>query len=255
MPAFADRIRAQVLTAQIGLFNCAARMQADTDVEALHDLRINLRRLRSLLKPLRGLHACDELQAQAARLGQLTGPLRDIEVLAGELDTKHQPQSAQARRLRVGAGYSDVLHSQHIAGLWNALDDWPQQWQQAHAEGLLRAAKRKLKKRLLKAQTRLLEALADPLYDWHQLRLLIKRVRYNAEAYPDVAPLSSNSQKALKRAQSALGNWHDLLQWLALAEVESDLQPCVVRWHGELQAAQTLAGVALAALSLALISA
>lgn len=51
MPAMLDDLIAQVLTLEIKLLSCRARLEAGTDGEALHDLRINTRRLRSLLRP------------------------------------------------------------------------------------------------------------------------------------------------------------------------------------------------------------
>ncbi|WP_010483714.1 CHAD domain-containing protein [Pseudomonas sp. S9] len=249
MSAFADRISAQVLKRQVSLFACAARMQACTDVEALHDLRINLRRLRSLLKPLRGLPACDQLQLHAAQLGKLTGPVRELEVLVAELQRKQQASGpVEQRRQRVVDGYLQTLHSDQLSAFWQALDDWPVQWRLAERDGSLKRVESKLESRLIKAQRRLVEALADPLHDWHDLRLLVKRVRYNAEAYPKVARLDRPGQKALKQAQEALGQWHDLLQWLLLSETETDLASCVSSWKADLLSAEIKVAKALASL-------
>lgn len=253
MHAFADRISALVLKTQISLFACTARMQIPTDAEALHDLRINLRRMRSLLKPLRGLPVCDQLQWHAAELGKLSGPVRDLEVLVAELQLKKQaPELSLQRQRRVLQGYQHILQSDQLSALLHALDEWPRQWRLAERDGSLQATKRKLEPRLLKAQLRLINALADPLHDWHDLRLLVKRVRYNAQAYPDVAQLDAASQKALTQAQSALGNWHDLLQWLMLSETETDLVSCTSIWKADLQRAEAKAAEALAGLRLKL---
>ena len=43
------------------------------------------------------------------------------------------------------------------------------------------------------------------------------------------APAKAMSR--LKQAQGALGDWHDCWQWLAQAEHQPDLQPCVAIWH------------------------
>lgn len=48
-----DQILSRVLGLQINLYACEARLEAGIDPEALHDLRIAVRRLRSLLHPLR----------------------------------------------------------------------------------------------------------------------------------------------------------------------------------------------------------
>lgn len=62
-----------------------------SDVEALHDLRVSLRRMRSLLRPLRGLPWIDPLEKAAAAMGQLSTPLRDDEVLLQELESLGRP--------------------------------------------------------------------------------------------------------------------------------------------------------------------
>jgi CHAD domain-containing protein len=55
MSALVDQLVAQVIGLEVGLLSCQARLAAVTDDEALHDLRTTVRRLRSLLRPLRGL--------------------------------------------------------------------------------------------------------------------------------------------------------------------------------------------------------
>ncbi|MNQ65322.1 hypothetical protein D3C85_797750 [compost metagenome] len=63
-------------------------------------------------------------------------------------------------------------------------------------------------------------------------------MRYGAEAYPTLSGLSANTLARLKAAQSALGDWHDRLQWLQRAEQEADLAACVDTWRTALQAAE-----------------
>lgn len=57
MSGFVSNLRSEVLRLQVALYACRERLQAQTDGEALHDLRVCLRRLRSLLKPSRVLLA------------------------------------------------------------------------------------------------------------------------------------------------------------------------------------------------------
>uniref|UniRef100_UPI0023F41763 CHAD domain-containing protein n=1 Tax=Zestomonas thermotolerans TaxID=157784 RepID=UPI0023F41763 len=80
MSRFIDDLIAQVLGLEVTLRACQARLGARTDAEALHDLRIGLRKLRSLLRPLNRLPLVASLDAAAAALGRLSGPLRDREV-------------------------------------------------------------------------------------------------------------------------------------------------------------------------------
>ena len=68
--AFVDSLVAQLLRCQVDLWEIQARLQAETDREALHDLRIQLRRLRSLLRPLRRHAGIAPLYAAAAALAR-----------------------------------------------------------------------------------------------------------------------------------------------------------------------------------------
>ena len=228
----------QVLRLQITLYACRERLLAATDPEALHDLRIALRKLRSLLQPLRGVEACDALQQQAAELGRISGPLRDLEVLLAHLQGLGMRDAVSRRQPRLLEGYRALLADDALPALFEALDQWPQLWRQAAADAELAGLAKRVKRRLAKQQRRLGEALVDPAHDRHRLRLLIKRVRYGAEAYPRLSGLSANTLARLKAAQSALGDWHDRLQWLQRAEQEADLAACVATWRTALQAAE-----------------
>ena len=74
MSALVDQLVAQVIGLEVGLLSCQARLAAVTDDEALHDLRTTVRRLRSLLRPLRGLPGVEQLELAARTVGQLTTP-------------------------------------------------------------------------------------------------------------------------------------------------------------------------------------
>ena len=249
MQGLKDEIQQHVVRTQVRLFACRERLQADTDNEALHDLRIALRQLRSLLRPLTALTACADLQQRAAELGRLTGPLRDLEVLHGYLHEQGLNMAAQARQPLLHQGYSALLSSAPLAQLLTALDEWPQQWREAAGSGELRGLHTLIGKRLRKDRQRLLQALLDPAQDRHRLRLLVKRLRYAAEAYPQLSELSGRTRMRLKQAQSALGDWHDHWQWLLRAESEADLQPCVPTWRAAIQRAEQEADLALVQLA------
>ena len=107
--AFTEDLQAQVLRLQINLYACRARLAAATDGEALHDVRIVLRKLRSLLRPLRDVPACDALQQRAAELGRLSGPLRDLEVLLAHLQTLGLRDALKRRQPRLDEGYAALL--------------------------------------------------------------------------------------------------------------------------------------------------
>ncbi|MDO9322836.1 MAG: CHAD domain-containing protein [Pseudomonas sp.] len=239
MRGFVDSLVAQLLAVQINLYACHARLQAGTDAEALHDLRIAVRKLRSLLRPLRGLVEFVALEQAARALGQLSGPLRDEEVLLAQLQTcvAHRPQ--QARQRQLAAGYAQLLASPELQALFVALDASAAICRQTQACGALQGAAKHVAKGLAKNRKRLQRALIEPKTDRHRLRLLIKRLRYGAQAYPRCKLLSKPQLTALIAAQSALGDWHDHLQWLKCAQ-QHDLQPLVSTWQAGLAQAEQL---------------
>src|SRR5690606_24366742 len=96
-----DSLIASGLGLEVRQQACLARLRADTDSEALHDLRIALRRLRSLLRPLRKLESVAELDRAAQAVGRLSSPMRDAEVLHAELSRRGQAQLL-------------ALHDQHL---------------------------------------------------------------------------------------------------------------------------------------------
>lgn len=245
MRGLAEDLLTQLLRLQIRLFACRERLLAATDDEALHDLRIALRHLRSLLRPLQQRPACAEVLQRAAELGRLSGPLRDLEVLTTYLQAQGLQQAAQSRQALLRQGYAGLLASQQLDSLLAALDIWPALWRKAESAGELTGLRKQIKQRLGKQRRRLLQALADPAHDRHRLRLLIKQLRYAGEAYPGLADLRGKQLGLLRRAQAALGDWHDHWQWLARAQAELDLLPCVSVWQLAMQTAEAHADQAL----------
>ena len=225
-----NRLVAHVLGLEVRLLACQARLSARTDPEALHDLRTTVRRLRSLLRPLRGLPGVEQLEVAASRVGDLTTPLRDREVLAAYLLEHDQPEAAQRRMAQMAKAYPAVAVSPELAQLLMILDAFPRFLRASQRQGLLKGLGQRIEKRLAKQWKKLDQALHDPAHDRHRLRLLIKRVRYGIEAYPELDRLPKPVLPRLKSAQAALGDWHDCWQWLARAEQEADLQPCVAVW-------------------------
>ena len=246
-----DRLVAHVLGLEVRLLACQARLNARTDPEALHDLRTTVRRMRSLLRPLRGLPGVEQLEAAASHVGDLTTPLRDREVLAAYLLEHDQPEAAHRRMAQMAEAYPAVATSPEVAQLLMILDAFPRFLRASQRQGLLKGLRQRIEKRLAKQWKKLDQALHDPAHDRHRLRLLIKRVRYGIEAYPELDRLPKAAMPRLKSAQGALGDWHDCLQWLAMAEQETDLQPCVADWKTAMAKAEGRADRVLDKLSTA----
>lgn len=251
MSALVDRLVAHVLGLEVRLLACQARLSARTDPEALHDLRTTVRRMRSLLRPLRGLPGVEQLEVAASRVGDLTTPLRDREVLAAYLLEHGQPEAAHRRMVQMAEAYPAVSASSELAQLLMILDAFPRFLRASQRQGLLKGLRKRIENRLGKQWKKLDQALHDPAHDRHRLRLLIKRVRYGIEAYPELDRLPKQALPRLKLAQGALGDWHDCWQWLARAEEDVDLQPCVAVWKTTMAKAETRADRVLDKLSAA----
>ena len=73
------------------------------------------------------------------------------------------------------------------------LDAFPRFLRASQRQGLLERLGKRIEKRLDKQWNKLDEALHDPAHDRHRLRLLIKRVRYGAEAYPELGRLPQDN--------------------------------------------------------------
>jgi len=243
-----DHVVVQILGLHVRLLACQARLAQNTDSEALHDLRTTVRRLRSLLRPLRGLPGVDILEAAAKAVGDMTTPLRDREVLAAELFDRQQTQAAQRRLAGEGATFAAVAGSPQLHKLLAVIDGFPTFMRAIQRQQLVPDLRKRIAKRLDKQWDKIVAAMHDPAHDRHRLRLLIKRSRYGAEAYPQLARVKRPMQKVLKRAQDDLGHWHDLQVWLAQAEQQADLAPSVAQWRIELDKAQAQADKTLAKL-------
>ncbi|MFJ4433712.1 CHAD domain-containing protein [Pseudomonas sp. NPDC089395] len=252
MSAMLDHVVAQILALQVRLLACRERLAADTDSEALHDLRIGVRRLRSLLRPLRQLPGVEQLEDAAKALGTLTTPLRDREVLAAELSNRGLVDAAQHRLQGRATTFASVAASPQLDRVLAILDAFPLFLRAAGREGLAKSLGKRVDKRLVKQWRTLLKALQDPAHDRHRLRLLIKRVRYGDQAYPQLEHAGPKLQDLLKKAQGDLGNWHDRLQWLLQAREHADLAPCKADWEQELHGAEGKSDATLAALQAAL---
>ena len=249
MSSMVDHLVAQVLGLHVKLLACQARLAASTDPEALHDLRTTVRRLRSLLRPLRGVSGVEQLEAAAKAVGELTTPLRDMEVLAAHLAEQGLAEAASVRINKVSKAYGQVATSAELARLFSTLDQFPGFLRVQQRQQLLRGLRKTIEKGMDKQWKKLREAIADPAHDRHRLRLLIKRVRYAADAYPELSHQPKKMQSRLKAAQGALGDWHDHLQWLAQAGQERDLAPCIAAWQTGIVRAEKKADVALLRLS------
>jgi CHAD domain-containing protein len=227
---FVDTFVAEIVQLEVRILHARARLLAGTDAEALHDLRIAVRRIRSLLIPVRREEGMTVLKDAAAAIGRLTTPPRDLEVIAQELERKGLPEAARRRRNRLAEQYQTVAHSPQLARLLTALDAWPQAFRATPLARGDKPLKRKVEKTLEKHVDKLRVALTDDGHDRHAIRILVKRTRYLVEAFSPLSPLSHKAARSLKAVQSALGSWHDHHQWCLRVAEEADLAPLTQAW-------------------------
>jgi inorganic triphosphatase YgiF len=228
--------------------NCLAQIQGNekgvaegADPEHVHQMRVGLRRLHSLLKLARDLTPLpQELEAELDWLGKTLGASRDWEVLAdatlsdilradadaGAQDAELAPlqQAAQAVAKANRAQAAEAVRSVRHARLMLSLTAWVHGRRWRHealpeqkaalaapvdpfAGAVLEAGRRRLKKR----GRHLAQADAE---ERHRLRIAAKRMRYATEFLG-----SLYAQRRVRRYVKALSALQDTLGWLNDAAV------------------------------------
>jgi CHAD domain-containing protein len=192
------------------------------DRDAVHDLRVALRRTRTLLEVARsvlGRFHVNEVRRALRDLQTSTGSLRDEEVLlqlVDSLNIEHPDvkrwsdcRLRRKRRLRsmlsraVRNGELDRGRSQlHALLAFRAKPSRDRRLAKFARRSVERACRRVEKHRA---------ARLDAPEDLHRLRIAYKRLRYIVEAFADVLPsdLAPLAQPAA-RFQSRLGDLHDI---------------------------------------------
>ncbi|WP_420324926.1 CHAD domain-containing protein [Mameliella sp.] len=217
----------------------------DHDSEFLHDYRVALRKIRSVLSLFKGVYSPEQvadLKARFSALMSVTGPLRDLDVYLIERPRYIQmvPES-----LRPGVGllfdhFTKERHAAHdalchhlrsetYAAEITALQDLFANPQERLAQGdeadhpARDYAQRLIRKRYRKVRKIARAIDADtPDAEIHQLRIQCKKLRYLMEFF---APLFGKSEmkrliKALKKLQDNLGDFNDsVVQQEALSAV------------------------------------
>ena len=237
----ADTAAAEVLTRLAGIAEAnLPGTIADLDTEFLHDLRVSVRRARSVLRELKGVHDPDErahLRAQLKWVQSLTGPVRDIDVQLLKWDelvaplASERPADLEAlrgllerRRTRELARLRRGLRSKRFAAAlaaWRALattapatDERPQAGTPIEAIAAERI--RKVYRRMVRDGSGIDDD--SPAEALHDLRKRGKELRYLLEMFGGlfepkvVKPMVSS----LKDLQDVLGDFQD-------AEVEVEM--------------------------------
>jgi CHAD domain-containing protein len=207
---------------------------ADVDTEFLHDVRVAVRRTRSLLKlgrPALPAHIREAWEPQFKWLGDLTTPVRDLDVyqlslpeVAGWLEAASaadlEPFQAHLARQRA-ADRRILLRALRGARLRRLLDDWAGEMSTLadsarsadgaawSAGALARANVARAHRRVVRGGTSISDS--SPPEDLHLLRKRCKELRYALEMF---APVLDGAEvgkaiKDLKSLQDVLGRFQD----------------------------------------------
>jgi inorganic triphosphatase YgiF len=229
--------------------------------EALHQMRIGLRRLRAAVRAFAEMTAGPEQKKIITELKWITkvlGPARDLDVFAEDvLHPLRKEQGSQAgfvashqvfvdERDRAYANAVGNVRSDRFRSALLDIAEWIAvgSWNEDKARASTRAANVKshaalLLKRLRKAQRkrgRDLQELSPK--QRHELRIRAKTLRYTIEFFASLFPGERNKErratglKALKDMQDALGALNDLAAREKMAAEKRDLDPDAARLLG-----------------------
>ena len=230
----ADVVLAYVGTQVAAIMAFDPLVRRDTP-DAVHQMRVATRRLRSTLKSFGGVlraEECERLGDELKWLGGVLGTARDAEVMAGHLQAgldklprelimgpvlarvrvHFAPVAAEAR-----AAVLEALDGDRYLALLDALDallvDPPLTPQAARpAAEVLPAAVRHTRRRVRRRIRRAWHVPAGPGRDTalHEARKAAKHARYAAEAVsPAFGKQAGRFAKRVKKVQSVLGDHHD----------------------------------------------
>jgi len=213
----------------------AAALRADSDAEVLHNLRVALRRLRTLLWAYRPLLGNELEERQGERFKSLAGAAgktRDWDILIELLDDALGEKRVPAERLRSAraAALDDSRDTLSHAGIRSELQDALtdatdalRRTQKAtplkkFARKRVAAAEKSLHKRMRRAS----HAKGSDYASYHDVRKAGKKVRYLLEFFE---PLLSKKQlrtlKGLKKLQKRFGALNDVIASEALLRSSS----------------------------------
>jgi CHAD domain-containing protein len=211
------------------------RLSSQQTPKNVHSFRTRTRRVETLLKELTSARSRNEkkLLSSLGRIRKRAGKVRDLDVQLSALRSLKVPQQPRRKtQLMHGLIELRLEHEKKLRKL------------------LTKDAVREIRKRLLRAARDLnLKASRDPLAVakqmlapiahadgpltedlLHQYRILGKRARYAAEFAPK-SPEADRFIADLKRAQDAVGNWHD---WFTLMQTAA-------KWLGDVHESSLVA--------------
>ncbi len=195
-----------------------------SDTEGLHQMRVNVRHLRSEMKVVESILRRTEhraLDRELKWLGSELGALRDLDVLgalfkSGATTQTPTPQlvtaTLTAQRAKEAARVTTTLQSKRYRRLMEHLSDTVvdpplRPGASALASDVLGPGLRLVARDLVSAFDRL--GPSPNPDELHQVRIKVKRCRYNCELAEDFIPSAQRAAEALEKVQTVLGDLHD----------------------------------------------
>ena len=204
------------------LAEVAPRALSGADRNAVHDLRVALRRARTVLELGRGVlgkfHA-DEVRRALRDIQRATGAVRDEEVLLellGSLasagpDVRAWLDGRQRRERRLQGALRRMLRAGDLdrgRRLMAALLEF--RIKPSQDRRLAKFARRTVEEALQDVERRRGTA-TDDAAGLHRLRIAYKRLRYTVETFADALPAEQGAlARAAARFQGRLGDLHDV---------------------------------------------
>jgi CHAD domain-containing protein len=214
----------------VRMSGAAPRVLAAADDEAVHDLRVAIRRTRTVLEVGRevlGRFRADEVRRALREVQRATGDLRDEEVLLeliestsvrrpdvrAWLDARRRREARLRTVLRRAVRAGDVDRGRQLLDALLAFRTKP-----SRERHLSKFARRAVGGALHDVE-RLQRPSLEDVDALHRLRIAYKRLRYTVEVFNDVLPEPERLlAPAASRFQSRLGDIHDADIGLACVE-------------------------------------
>jgi len=209
-------------------------VRRDLDVEFLHDLRVAVRRTRSLLSQWKRIlpPECAQFRQEFAWLGEVTGPARDLDVQLHDLadyatlleidlrgNLRPLREAVYSRRESERRRMLEALASPRYLRLkqdWRALievsdgEAWNTETMQRAVTSVANDTIRRRHLKVCKLGGGL--TLDSPDAQFHELRKQCKKLRYLLEFFAELYPRGEIKPlvKSLRRLQDNLGAYQDL---------------------------------------------
>ena len=211
------------------------------NAEALHQMRIGLRRLRAAISLFADMVADAELDRIKAELQWITkelGPARDLDVFAQEvlnsLQEAHPEDGGVAETQRNFEGRRAAAYAQAAGSVrsdrfraalldlaeWTEIGPWTREVDSEHEARRSRPVAEHARKELRRLRKRIRSQGSDldelSVGQLHRLRIRAKRLRYATEFFATTFPGAKAAKRrekslaALKELQDALGSLNDL---------------------------------------------